>query len=88
MFSQGELNKIFGPNTVFAVNPWHPRHVVSIAAVILALPSIPQGICGAQSKEKYTSWLTDRKIYFMALFNLVTSRPLLHLGNRFCSYYI
>ena len=71
VFSQSRLERAFGPNTVFAINPWHPRHVVSIAAVILALPSL-------YGKE----WQADRKLRLMALFNLITSRPVQHLGNQ------
>lgn len=73
IFSQSRLERAFGPNTVFAINPWHPRHIVSIAAVILALPSL-------YGKE----WQADRNLRLMALFNLITSRPVLHLGNQFC----
>ena len=28
------------------------------------------------------NWITDSKIQFMDLFNTLTSRPLLHLGNQ------
>jgi len=88
---------MFGLNIIFAVNPWHPRHVVSISAVILALPTLAQstykGINWACKKIQHyqdTStngseirpWLTDTKIRLMTLFNTVTSRPTLHLGNQ------
>ena len=97
VFSTSQLDRVFGPNTIFAVNPWHPRHVVSIAAVILALPSLSQsaykGINWAYKKiRQYQNtstngsdikiWLTDTKIRLMALFNTATSRPTLHLGNQ------
>lgn len=100
VFSSSELERIFGPNTVFAVNPWHPRHVFSIAAVILALPALiqstHQGIRWAYTKicqyeksreqnvEEKGSWLTDTKVRMMALFNTITSRPTQHLGNQLC----
>ena len=92
---------MFGPNTIFAVNPWHPRHVVSIAAVILALPSLAQsaykGINWTYKKiREYQStssnrsdvsvWLTDTKLRIMTLFNTATSRPVLHLGNQLCRF--
>ncbi len=97
IFSPSQLDRVFGPNTIFAVNPWHPRHVVSIAAVILALPSIVQsafkGICWAYKKIRHYQssdtnqsnlriWLTDTKIRLMTLFNTATSRPAMHLGNQ------
>lgn len=77
----GEIIKYdpgFGPNTIFAVNPWHPRHVVSIAAVVLALPIVTQTICKAIASRRQT----DDKIRVMTIFNTFTSRPALHLGNQ------
>lgn len=93
IFSTVQLNRVFGPHTIFAVNPWHPRHLISIAAVIFALPSVVQstykGIDLAYKKVRYyqnnrnvQSGLTDAKIRLMALFNTITSRPILHIGNR------
>lgn len=100
-FSGKQLEYAFGPNTVFAVNPWHPRHVVSIAAVVLALPSVIQSIYRGMhwvydqfSQNLHlqngagakTSWLTDSKIRLMALFNTIGSRPAQHLGNQACRF--
>lgn len=97
IFSTSQLDRVFGPNTIFAVNPWHPRHIVSIVAVVLALPSLAQstykGInwaCkkireyqGASSNRSgVNTWLTDTKVRIMTLFNAGTSRPVLHLGNQ------
>ena len=95
VFSTAQLDRAFGPNTVFAVNPWHPRHVISIAAVILALPSVIQltykGInwmykeiyqCQNTPPQQTNSWLTNSKIRLMTLFNTITSRPFLHIGNQ------
>lgn len=97
VFSTNQLKRVFGPNTIFEVNPWHPRHVVSIAAVILALPSIAQstykGLDWLYKKVRLlqntppdahhvSNWLTDSKIRLMALFNTITSRPTLHIGNQ------
>lgn len=42
MVSTGRLERIFGLNTTFTLNPWHPRHLVGMAALILALPSLAQ----------------------------------------------
>lgn len=96
-FSTSQLDQTFGPNTVFSVNPWHPRHVISIVAVILALPalahSIYNGINWACRKiqqlhvahiqgQDIQVWLTDSKIRLMNVFNTITSRPALHLGNQ------
>jgi len=89
------FERVFGPNTRFAVNPWHPHHVVSIAAVLLALPAIAQstykGSCWVHNKIQgcrlsdnlpAAFWLTDAKVRLMNLFNIVTSRPVLHMGNQ------
>lgn len=100
VFSSGQLERVFGPNTIFAVNPWHPRHVFSVAAVILALPALIQSTCQgihwaytkncrnengqAQNIEGRGSWLTDAKVRMMTLFNTITSRPMQHLGNQLC----
>ena len=96
-FTTTQLDTMFGANTIFAINPYHPRHIVSIAAVILALPSIAQSACKAVNlvykKIKHyhndqtitlnaKNVLTDTKIRFMTLFNTITSRPTLHLGNQ------
>lgn len=95
VFSTVQLNRVFGPNTIFAINPWHPRHVISIAAVLLALPSLIQatylGMNWAyrnireyqnEPADDNEHWLTDAKIRLMALFNTITSRPTLHIGNQ------
>lgn len=98
IFSTPQLERVFVPNTIFAVNPWHPRHVVSIVAVLLALPSLAQstykGFNWAYRKirqHQSTSpngldikiWLTDAVVRLEVFFNFATSRPLLHLGNQF-----
>jgi hypothetical protein len=97
IFSTSQLDRVFGPNTIFAINPWHPRHVVSIVAVVLALPSLAQsaykGINWTYKKIReyqgtssnrsgVNTWLTDTKVRIMTLFNTATSRPILHLGNQ------
>lgn len=96
IFSAAQLNR-FGPNTIFAINPWHPRHVVSFIAVALALPSFAvstykfgkklyQKIQREQVDPviKSTSgvWLTDAKVRGILLFKTITSRPVLHIGNQ------
>lgn len=101
IFSTPQLERVFGPNTIFAVNPWHPRHIVSIAAVILALPSVIQSTCRSINwmyqkirhyqrmpvgKSEVNNWLADAKIRLMALFNTTTSRPALHIGNQVGRY--
>jgi hypothetical protein len=100
VFSPEQLAQIFGPNTIYAINPRHPRHIASFAAVIFALPAMAQltfrcfhwtfkKIQHDQNhpeKNRNASWLTDSKIRLMALFNTMTSRPILHLGNQLGRY--
>lgn len=91
-FTTAQLEAVFGPNTTFALNPWHPRHVCSIAAAILALPAVIQLMCQGISwlcreiehyqNQPQDHWLTDFKVRIMVLFNTITSRPMLHIGNR------
>lgn len=72
----------FGPNTLFDLNPWHPRHLVSLIALVLALPSPIISVinffrpftCASIDSVQKTSW--------MALFNTLTCRPVLHTGNQ------
>lgn len=94
--STAQLERVFGPSTIFAVNPWHPRHIFSIVAVLLALPAIAQSACKgvnwAYHKVRYHAepgqnrasgiGISDTKIRFMNLFNTLTSRPVLHIGNQ------
>lgn len=97
IFSTTQLNRVFGLNTTFAANPWHPRHVISIAAVIFAIPSLLEStyhgvrwahrkVCGLQqamqTSDGKRQWLTDEKVRMMVLFNSITSRPVLHIANQ------
>lgn len=70
VFSTVQLNRVLGPNAIFAVNPWHPRHVVSIVAVAFGLLSLAQD----------SSTTTQTRL--MVLFNTITSRPILHICNQ------
>lgn len=94
--STAQLNRAFGPNTIFAINRKHPRHIASIVAVIFALPTVMQSAyLGANwmyrqaiphrvsqgNKPQVGIWLTDVKLRCMTLFNTLTSRPVLHIGN-------
>jgi hypothetical protein len=100
IFLPSQLENWFGPYTTFAVYPWHPRHVCSIIAVGLALPSVIQDFYEWTSHKildlrdvperpsNNECWLSDSKRRTMILFNTVTSRPTLHLGNQFCGWVI
>lgn len=84
IFTEGQLVKWFGPNTIFAINPAHPRHFISIIAVISALPSLLKMIRHSRNyRVRLGCFVTlDYSILRkIALFNLITSRPILHIGN-------
>lgn len=89
-----QLESVFGANTVFAINPWHPRHVISLVAVGLAMPAVIQGvykgICWIFTKKQdcqkavvieSKAILSDSAVYKINFFNFMTSRPTLHIGN-------
>jgi len=85
LFTTAQLEAVFGPNTTFALNPWHPRHVCSIAAVIQLMYQGISWICREIEQfqdQPQDHWLTDLKVRIMVLFNTITSRPMLHVGNR------
>ena len=84
-FTTPQLERVFGPNTIFAINPYHPRHITSIAAIALGNSHlIYQGLRGLRGTTSAV-WLTDTKVFFMVLFNSVTSRVTLHIGNQLAS---
>ena len=75
-FSSAQLEKVFGPNTVFESNWKHPRHVASLAAVGLAIPILVKRIFASPFTQG------ERDLQHIALFTVVTSRPALHIGNQ------
>ncbi|MCE2982546.1 MAG: hypothetical protein LW832_03155 [Parachlamydia sp.] len=81
--SPQQLERVFGINTIFAHNPWHIRHSASFAAVILAMPIM-------QATRDYSTGTneTENNLRWIALFNTLTSRPLLHMGNQFVHFLI
>jgi hypothetical protein len=98
VFSSSQLTSVFGPNKSFVLNPLHPRHVFSVAALLLVLPSAGlslyravneylEGKAKAKVKAKADkNWLTDYRVRLMNLFTAVTSRPTLHIGNQVCRF--
>lgn len=77
-FTATQLQRVFGPNTIFAINPWHPRHVASIVAFALGNVQLAyEGINWVCRKV----YLADTKVSLMILFNTLTSRVTLHVGN-------
>lgn len=95
LFTTQQLQKAFGPNVTYAVNPTHPRHVVSIAAFVLSVPGTIQSVVKTAAwirerikktqaiiPSKPDRWLTDCRLRAVVCFNFITSRPFLHLSNR------
>ncbi|WP_032125760.1 hypothetical protein [Candidatus Protochlamydia naegleriophila] len=96
IFSTAQLETVFGPNTIFNINPWHPRHIISLIALALAFPIIAQS-CYQGMKWTYKKmhrYLSQRavqhsqfseintKVKLAALFSTLTGRPVLHIGNQ------
>lgn len=80
-FSTQQLNRVFGPYTTFSVNPWHPRHVLSIAAMILAIPSCAQSVYNAfkwtyKKIKQYQSRPSDNEVFLKFLSSAVALQNL------------
>ena len=99
--TQAQLERVFGPNTTFAMNWRHPRHIASLAAVIFALPTVAQSIYlggswaykkirfqQAEQGQPTNRLVTDSKVRLMVLWNTFTSRLVLHLGNQLVRQFI
>ncbi len=69
-----QTESYFGDHTIFAVNPWYPKHIASFAAVLFGLPALYQ-------KIKADARISNA-IFFVLIFNTLTSRPVLHLTNQ------
>jgi len=86
------FEKVWGPSTIFVLNRYHPRHVISIAAVILALPAVTmttvEGATWVYRQMQHTSSLDSSsrlhtlQLRIMVMINALTSRPTLHIVNR------
>ncbi|HRD55465.1 MAG TPA: hypothetical protein PLC42_03620 [Parachlamydiaceae bacterium] len=62
---------------LFAVNPWHPKHVISILSFALALSVSINVYFNKEKRNGLSKWTL-----FFLLFNTLTSRPLLHMANQ------
>lgn len=76
-----QANGLFGQNTIFALNPWYPKHIASIAAVLFAMPALYARFFPSKFNFFKNETLNNR-IFFFLLFNTLTSRPILHLANQ------
>jgi hypothetical protein len=66
------LMKIFGANTVFEINPWHPRHQFNVAVNILAAVALIHVIYHRKA---------PRIIAALTFFNFLAGRSTLHIAN-------
>lgn len=89
-FETEQIEALFGPYTIFMSNPWHPRHIISFIALLMALPLAIQTIrdlLKANNREvENEGW--NKSLRIMTLFNTIASRPILHIGNRLSWYLI
>lgn len=67
------LTNIFGRNTIFEVNPWHPRHILNITANVLSISALIKWVF---KSSQPSGWLVA-----LGTFNFVTGRSTLHLAN-------
>jgi hypothetical protein len=86
-FSTQQLEKVFGPNTIYAVNPNHPRHVCSIVAFWLGNMHLAyKGVECIYKKVNHLSQPKDNNSETgMVLINLFISRVFLHVAAQFFS---
>lgn len=82
LFTPVQLERVFGPNTLFAINPYHPRHVVSIVALILAMPAMMMTLREAMdwTRTKIEGPMGVR-MKMQISFNFITNRAVLHQAN-------
>lgn len=80
---KAQLIRLFGPNLNFVTNPYHPKHVCSIAALLLAIPGVLNTFY--DEIQQCFGWkiisLQGRGIQWINIYNTITGRPLLHLVN-------
>jgi hypothetical protein len=66
------LTSIFGQNTIFEINPWHPRHQFNVAVNIIAAVALVH-VVYARKAPPIIAALTG--------FNFLAGRSTLHLAN-------
>lgn len=79
IFSRTTLDRC-GEYTIFAINPWHPRHVVSIAAVLFAIPAFIH-VMNKKIVQKQNLQERDN-VHALALLITLMSRPIQHIVNQ------
>ena len=66
------LTKIFGQNTIFEINPWHPRHFFNVSVNIFAAAALIHLVFTRKA---------PRIIAALTAFNFLAGRSTLHLAN-------
>ncbi len=66
------LTKIFGQNTIFEINPWHPRHLFNVTVNIIAAVALIHVIYHRKASKPVAGLTT---------FNFLSGRSTLHLAN-------
>lgn len=83
VISSKTLADIFGLNTIFEFNPWHPRHIVTIGANVLSASALVKWVF-----DRYVP--THQPVGFLVAvgaFNFFTGRSTLHLVNAACRHF-
>lgn len=71
LFTAAQLERAFGPNTIYAVNPLHPRHVCSNVTTLISIPLVLESTYyGARwvyhkmvSKDTPPLWISGGQMY-------------------------
>jgi len=66
------LTRIFGQNTIFEINPWHPRHLFNVTVNVLAMAALIPWFFNRRQPDRWVG---------LGTFNLLTGRTTLHLMN-------
>lgn len=101
IFTTQQLDRFFGPNSTFVVNPWHPRHLTNIAVSILSAPMALQSTYlnliwinkkirnyrkSILTKTIQTNAFVYRHLRMKVFFTFMTCRTTLHCGNQVVRY--
>jgi hypothetical protein len=70
-------SEYFGLNTIYAFNPWHPRHVLNITANILSSAALVKWVFNRFAPSRETLGL----MVALGAFNFITGRSTLHMAN-------
>lgn len=77
---------VFGPFTTFALNPEHPRHILSIAGAVLGTPALIKVVWNTAWRQPVDPHLSSeafsrRTLFYGTAFLTLVGRPALHVAT-------